>query len=76
MEEQKDKRVLCIKLSDEVKKISITYKNGEEKVLIPQELSEEQLEQAMGGSANQIPEIYKEGLGDYISQHPSAFIFL
>ena len=76
MEEQKDEKVLCIKLSDKVKKISITYKNGEEKVIVPQELSEEELEQASGGSSNQIPEIYKKGLGEFITQHPASVIFL
>ena len=76
MEEQKDEKVLCIKLSDEVKKISITYKNGEEKVIVPQELSEGDLEQATGGSSNQIPEIYKKGLGEFIAQHPGSDFFL
>lgn len=74
--EEEDKKVLCIKLSDDVKKISITYKNGEEKVIVPQELSEDELEQATGGSVNSIPEILKKGIGEFIAQHPGSDFFL
>ncbi len=49
MDEQKDKRVLNIELSNDVKKISITGKDGDEKVVMRQELSEDDLEQATGG---------------------------
>ncbi len=49
MDEQKDKRVLNIELSNEVKKISITGKDGDEKVVMRQELSENDLNQATGG---------------------------
>ena len=49
MEEKKEKRVLNIELSDEVKKVSITGKNGEEQVVMRQELNEDDLEQATGG---------------------------
>ena len=49
MEEQKDKRVLRIALNDDVKKVSITGKNGEEQVVMRQELSEDDLEQITGG---------------------------
>lgn len=49
MEEQKDKRVLNIELSDEVKRVSITGKNGDEQVVMRQELSEDDLEKAAGG---------------------------
>lgn len=49
MEEDKDKRVLRVELSDEVKKVSITGKNGDEQVVMRQELSEDDLEQAAGG---------------------------
>ena len=49
MEEQKDKRVLRIALNDDVKKVSITGKNGEEQVVMRQELSEDDLEQTTGG---------------------------
>ena len=49
MEEQKDKRVLRIALNDDVKKVSITGKNGEEQVVMRQELNEDDLEQATGG---------------------------
>ena len=49
MEEQKGKRVLNIELDNEVKKVSITGKNGDEKVVMRQELSENDLNQATGG---------------------------
>jgi len=49
MEDNKEKRVLNIELNDEVKKVSITGKNGEEKVVMRQELNEDDLEQATGG---------------------------
>lgn len=49
MEENKDKRVLRVELDNEVKKVSITGKNSDEKVVMRQELSEDDLEQATGG---------------------------
>ena len=49
MEEQKDKRVLHIALDDEVKKVSITGINSDEKVVMRQKLSEDELDQATGG---------------------------
>jgi dsDNA-specific endonuclease/ATPase MutS2 len=49
MEEQKDKRVLNIELGNEVKKVSITGINSDEKVVMRQELSEDELDQATGG---------------------------
>ena len=52
MEEQKDKRVLNIELSNEVKKVSITGKNGNEQVVMRQELSEDELDLATGGTSN------------------------
>ena len=52
MEENKEKRVLRVELDNEVKKVSITGKNGEEKVVMRQELSEDDLEQAAGGYTN------------------------
>ena len=51
MEEQKDKRVLNIELNNDVKKVSITGIGSDEKVVMRQELSEEDLEQATGGLA-------------------------
>ena len=50
MEEQKDKRVLNIELGNEVKKVSITGINSDEKVVMRQELSEDELDQATGGA--------------------------
>ena len=56
MEEKKEKRVLQIELDDDVKKVSITGKNGEEKVVMSQELNEDDLDQVAGGYA---PTIYE-----------------
>ena len=49
MDENKEKRVLRVKLDDNVKKVSITGKNGVEKVVMKQELSEDELDMATGG---------------------------
>ena len=49
MEEKKEKRVLSIELDDDVKKVSITGLGDDETVVMKQELSEEELEQATGG---------------------------
>ena len=49
MEENKNKRVLRVELDNEVKKVSITGKNSDEKVVMRQELSEDNLEMAAGG---------------------------
>ena len=48
--EKDDKRVLRVELDDEVKKVSITGKDSEEKVVMRQELSEDDLDLATGGS--------------------------
>ena len=50
MEEQKCKRVLSIELDDDVKKVSITGTNGEEKVVMRQELDEDELNNVAGGA--------------------------
>ena len=49
MEEKKEKRVLQIELDDDVKKLSITGKNGDEQVVMSQELNEDDLDQVAGG---------------------------
>ena len=49
MEKNNEKRVLRVELDDDVKKVSITGKNVEEKVVMRQELSEDDLDQATGG---------------------------
>ncbi|MBQ6747498.1 MAG: hypothetical protein IJR07_10720 [Bacteroidaceae bacterium] len=50
MEEQKNnKRVLSIELDNEVKKVSITGKDSDEKVVMRQELSEDDLDVVAGG---------------------------
>lgn len=60
-EENKDKRVLNIELNNDVKKVSITGMNSDEKVVMRQELGEDDLEQATGGYAgNTIKTIFGE----------------
>ena len=49
MEEKKEQRVLRIELDDDVKMVSITGKNGEEQVVMSQELDEDDLDQVAGG---------------------------
>ena len=49
MEEKKEKRVLTIELDDNVKKVSITGLGDDETVVMKQELSEEELDEATGG---------------------------
>ena len=53
--ENKEKRVLRVELDDSVKKVSITGKDSEEKVVMVQELSEDDLEQATGGLYGEHP---------------------
>ncbi len=43
--------MLSIELDDDVKKVSITGMGSDEKVVMRQELSEDDLEQATGGSS-------------------------
>ena len=49
MEEKKEKRVLTIELDDDVKKVSITGIGDDDKVVMMQELSEEDLDEATRG---------------------------
>ena len=49
MEEKKEKRVLKVELDDDVKKVSITGLGDDDKVVMMQELSEEDLDEATGG---------------------------
>ena len=51
MEEQNNnKRVLNIELDNEVKKVSITGKDSDEKVVMRQELDEDDLDMVTGGN--------------------------
>ena len=52
MEEKKEKRVLTIELDDNVKKVSITGLGDDETVVMKQELDEEDLKQATGGTSH------------------------
>ena len=63
MEKNNEKRVLRVELDNDVKKVSITGKNGEEKVVMRQELDEDELEQATGGTGSNCGgySIYKGG---------------
>ena len=56
MEEKKEKRVLKVELEDSVKKVSITGLGDDDKVVMMQELSEEELDQATGGNVPAPPE--------------------
>ena len=47
--EKKEKRILRVELEDEVKHVSITGLGSDEKVVMRQELNEEELDQATGG---------------------------
>ena len=49
MDEKKQKRVLTIELDDDVKKVSITGLGDDNQVVMAQELSEDELDQAVGG---------------------------
>ncbi len=55
MEEKKEKRVLTIELDDDVKKVSITGLGDDDKVVMMQELSEEDLDEATGGGGIHSP---------------------
>ena len=55
MENKNSKRVLSLELDDNVKKVPITGIDSDEKVVMRQELSEDDLEQATGGLAYLIP---------------------
>ena len=67
MDEKKEKRVLSIELDENVKKVSITGLGDDETVVMKQELTEEELDQATGGgstgrplaSANRICSFYE-----------------
>ena len=55
MEEKKEKRVLTVELDDDVKKVSITGLGDDDKVVMMQELSEEDLDEATGGASVHTP---------------------
>ena len=55
MEEKKEKRVLQVELDDDVKKVSITGKNGDDQVVMSQELDEDDLDQVAGGYNPRLP---------------------
>jgi len=48
-EENKDKRLLQVELDNNVKKVSITGLDADEKVILKQELNEDELDQIAGG---------------------------
>ena len=55
MDEKKEKRVLQIELDDDVKKVSITGLGDGNQVVMAQELDEDELDQATGGTGMQCP---------------------
>ena len=54
-EEKKEKRVLSIELDDNVKKVFITGTDSDEKVVMRQELDENELVGVTGGARKLIP---------------------
>jgi hypothetical protein len=63
-EENKDKRVLQVELDDNVKKVDITGKDADDKVVMRQELNEDDLDQVAGGV------LYCGVVGDRCPLHP------
>ena len=63
MEKNKEKRLLRVELDDDVKKVSITGKDSDEKVVMRQELSEDDLELVTGGADVYYYESYDETTG-------------
>lgn len=49
MEENKEKRVMQIEIGDDVKKVTITGEDKDQKVVMKQEINEDELELATGG---------------------------
>ena len=71
MKENNDKRVSRVELEDEVKKVSITGVNGGEKVVMRQNLDEDDLELVTGGEGGYIRDgTYDEtgGEGTFVLQ--------
>lgn len=50
-EENKDKRLLQVELDNNVKKLSITGMDADEKVILKQELNEDEIDQISAGSS-------------------------
>ena len=75
--ENNDKRVLRVALDDEVKKVTITGKDADEKVVMRQELNEEDLDNVTGGAGGNCTPIilplpyddYFAGLGCPVTGH-------
>ena len=71
MKENNDKRVSRVELEEEVKKVSITGVNGGEKVVMRQNLDEDDLELVTGGEDGYIRDgVYDEtgGEGTFVLQ--------
>ena len=51
IEQKNEKRVLKVELEDDVKKVSITGLGDDDQVVMMQELSEDDLDEATGGTA-------------------------
>ena len=50
MESKKEKRVVRIEIGDNVKKVTITGEDKDQKVVMKQELSEDELDAVTGGT--------------------------
>lgn len=66
MEKNNEKRVLRVELDDDVKKVSITAKDSDEKVVMRQELSEYELDNATGGIGTLLPPEFSYYFGEPI----------
>ena len=55
MEKNTEKRVLRVALNDDVKRVSITGTDSDEKVVMRQDLGEEELDMATGGDGGGRP---------------------
>ena len=64
MEKSNEKRVLRVELNDDVKKVSITGLGSDEKVVMRQDINEEELNKVTGGGgfcdSYRLPPVYDE----------------
>jgi len=67
MEGNNGKRVLRVELDKEVKKVSITGMSSDEKVVMRQELNEDELEVATGGIVVPKVGVTKQGITPIVS---------
>ena len=76
MEEKKEKRVLKVELDDDVKKVSITGLGDDDKVVMMQELNEEDLDEATGGASVSLPVCWSHGSCPRYGQGESCIYYV